>query len=151
MNPKRILTRESVDLDLKGTTKEQIIEELVDLLVKAGKIEDRKAALKAILEREKKMSTGLQNGIAIPHGKLDSLDSLVVVLGIKKQGVAFDALDGHPSYIFVMTLSPANRTGPHIQFLADISRTLHDASVRQKVLAAQTADDVVGIVTGDKP
>lgn len=150
MNPKRILSKEAVVLRLQGTTKERIIEELIDVLVSAGKVTDRKAALKAVMEREKKMSTGLQNGIAIPHGKSDTIDCLVAALGLKPEGVAFDSLDGQPAQIFLMTLSPASRTGPHIQFLADISRVLHDPSVRERVLNAPSADALVELLTVDR-
>lgn len=150
MNPKRVLAKETVTLCLKGSNKESILEELIDLLVAAGRIKDRKAALKAVLEREKKMSTGLQNGIAIPHGKTDTVDSLVAALGIRKEGIDFDSLDGLPAQIFLMTLSPASRTGPHIQFLADISRTLHDAAVRQQVLDATSEEQLLDILSRDR-
>jgi PTS system nitrogen regulatory IIA component len=150
MNPKRVLTRETVVLNLQSEDKDGIIEELIDVLVAAGKIEDRKAALKAVMEREKKMSTGLQNGIAIPHGKTDTVESLIAALGMKKAGIAFDSLDGQPAQIILITLSPVSRTGPHIQFLADISRTLHDAKVRQRVLDAATEEDVLEILAGDQ-
>lgn len=150
MNPKRVLSKETIALKLSASTKDGIIEELVDVLVAAGRLKDRKAALKAVQERERKMSTGLQNGIAIPHGKTDTVDSLVAALGLKKEGVPFDSLDGLPCQIFLMTLSPASRTGPHIQFLADISRTLHDASIRQHVLDATTEEEVVEILCRDR-
>ncbi len=146
MNPKRVLTKETIRLHLQGTDKSSILEELVDLLETSGRIKDRKAALKAVVEREKKMSTGLQNGIAIPHGKTDTVDSLVAALGLRKEGIDFDSLDGQPAQIFLMTLSPASRTGPHIQFLADISRTLHDPAVRQQVLDATTEEQVLEIL-----
>ena len=150
MNPKRVLVKETVTLRLKGAHKYAILEELIDLLVSAGRIKDRKAALKAVLEREKKMSTGLQNGIAIPHGKTDTVECLVAALGIRKEGVDFDSLDGQPAQIFLMTLSPASRTGPHIQFLADISRTLHDAAVRQQVLEATSEEQLLEILSRDR-
>ncbi|HMP74822.1 MAG TPA: PTS sugar transporter subunit IIA [Kiritimatiellia bacterium] len=150
MNPKRVLSKETVILNLRATTKEALIEELVDVLAQAGRIKDRKAALKAVLERERKMSTGLQNGIAIPHGKTDTVESLVAALGIAKTGIDFDSLDGQPCHIFLMTLSPASRTGPHIQFLADISRTLHDAAIRQQVLDATSEELVVDLLCRDR-
>lgn len=150
MNPKRVLAKETVILHLKGADKSAILEELIDVLVASGRIKDRKAALKAVMEREKKMSTGLQNGIAIPHGKTDTVDSLVAALGIRKEGVDFDSLDGLPAQIFLMTLSPASRTGPHIQFLADISRTLHDAAVRQQVMDATSEEQVLEILARDR-
>ena len=148
MNLKKPLTVETICLDLKGATKEAILAEMVDLLVASGHIRDRDAVLKAVLEREKRMSTGMQNGIAIPHGKTDSVDCLVAALGIKPAGVDFGALDGQPSNVFVMTVSPDSRTGPHIQFLAEISRPLNDASVRAKLLAATSPDEVLHLLIG---
>ena len=148
MNVKKPLTVETISLDLKGATKEDILAEMVELLTASGHIRDREAVLKAILEREKRMSTGMQNGIAIPHGKTDSVDCLVAALGIKRGGVDFGALDGQPSTIFVMTVSPDSRTGPHIQFLAEISRPLNDASVRAKLLAATSREDILKLLIG---
>lgn len=148
MNIRKLLSKDVVSLDLKGTNKEEVIEELLDLLESAGRITNRKAAQKAILDREKKMSTGMQNGIAIPHGKSDTVENLVVAVGIKKEGVEFDSLDGHPCVFFIMTLSPANRTGPHIQFLAEISRQLNDPAVRDLILNAPTKESVIDILAG---
>ncbi len=150
MNPKRVLSKELVILNLAATTKEALIEELVDVLAQSGRVKDKKAALKAAMERERKMSTGLQNGIAIPHGKTDTVESLVASIGIKREGLDFDSLDGQPCQIFLMTLSPASRTGPHIQFLADISRTLHDPAIRQQVLDAKTEEEVVELLCHEK-
>ena len=148
MNLKKPLTAETINLNLKGTTKDAILAEMVDLLMASGHIRDRDAVLKAVTDREKRMSTGMQNGIAIPHGKTDSVDCLLAALGIKHGGVDFGALDGQPSTIFVMTVSPDSRTGPHIQFLAEISRPLNDASVRAKLLAATSREDVLKLLIG---
>ncbi|HOE01438.1 MAG TPA: PTS sugar transporter subunit IIA [Kiritimatiellia bacterium] len=148
MNLKKTLTAETISLNLQGTTKDAVLAELVDLLMASGHIRDRDAVLKAVQEREKRMSTGMQNGIAIPHGKSDSVDCLVAALGIKRSGVDFGALDGQPSVIFVMTVSPDSRTGPHIQFLAEISRPLNDPAVRAKLLAATTPDEVLHLLLG---
>ena len=148
MNLKKPLTVETISLDLKGENKEAILAEMVDLLVASGHIRDRDAVLKAVLEREKRMSTGMQNGIAIPHGKTDSVDCLLAALGIKRAGVDFGALDGQPSTIFVMTVSPDSRTGPHIQFLAEISRPLNDVAVRTKLLSATSREEVLHLLIG---
>lgn len=148
MNVKKPLTVETISLDLKATTKEEILSEMVDLLMASGHILDREAVLKAVMEREKRMSTGMQNGIAIPHGKTDSVDCLIAGLGIKHGGVDFGALDGQPSNIFVMTVSPDSRTGPHIQFLAEISRPLNDMAVRTKILSATSREEVLHLLIG---
>ena len=145
---KKPLTVETISLDLKGNDKEEILAEMVDLLAASGHIRDKEAVLKAVTDREKRMSTGMQNGIAIPHGKTDSVDCLVAALGIKREGIDFGALDGQPSTIFVMTVSPDSRTGPHIQFLAEVSRPLNDASVRAKILSASTREEVLKLLLG---
>ena len=148
MNLRKALTPETIAIELKATTKDGIIEELVDMLVAAGKIKDRLAALHAILDREKKMSTGMQSGIAIPHGKTDTVDGLIAAFGMKHVGVDFESLDGQPASIFIMTLSPVNRTGPHIQFLAEVSRQLNDPAIRERLLQATTTDEVLNIIAG---
>ena len=145
---KKPLTVETISLDLKGNDKEEILAEMVELLSASGHIRDKEAVLKAVTDREKRMSTGMQNGIAIPHGKTDSVDCLVAALGIKREGIDFGALDGQPSTIFVMTVSPDSRTGPHIQFLAEVSRPLNDASIRAKILSAASREEVLKLLLG---
>jgi PTS system nitrogen regulatory IIA component len=148
MNLKKVLSPDTVWVDLKADTKQGIIEEMIDRLVAAGKIKDRDAALQAVLEREAKMSTGMQNGVAIPHGKTDSVKSLVAAVGLNKAGVDFDSMDGVPATIFIMTVSPAKRTGPHMQFLAEVSRLLGSSSEREKLLACRTHNEILTLFTG---
>lgn len=148
MKLKKTLSLDTVWVDLKADTKQGIIEEMIDRLVAAGKIKDRAAVLQAVLEREEKMSTGMQNGVAIPHGKTDSVKTLVSAVGLNKAGVDFDSMDGAPSTIFIMTLSPLKRTGPHIQFLAEVSRLLSQSAEREKLLACQTHYEIHELLTG---
>lgn len=148
MNLKKVLSPETVWVDLRADTKQGIIQEMIDRLIAAGKIKDRDAALQAVLEREDKMSTGMQNGVAIPHGKTDSVKSLVAAVGLNKAGVDFDSMDGSPSTIFIMTISPAKRTGPHMQFLAEVSRLLGSSSEREKLLACRTHNEIYSLFTG---
>ncbi len=147
MNLKKVLTKDSVLLSLKANTKQDVIEEMVTFLAEAGKVGDRDAALNAVLDREAKMSTGMQHGIAIPHGKTDSVDKLIVAIALQPEGVDFEAMDEKPSTIFVMTLSPENHTGPHIQFLAEISKLLSQETLRAKLLAAKNEEEVLTLLT----
>ncbi len=126
--------------ELTATDKPGIIRELLDILEQAGTLPDRKAAEAAVVEREACMSTGLERGIAIPHGKTDTVERLLVAVGLKPEGVDFDAADGQPSRIFILTLSPASRSGPHIRFLAEVSRLLQDDTRREQLLAAATPE-----------
>ena len=148
MKLKKKLSLDTVWVDLKADTKQGIIEEMIDRLVAAGKIKDRAAALQAVLEREEKMSTGMQNGVAIPHGKTDAVKSLITAVGLNKEGVDFDSMDGTPSTIFIMTVSPLKRTGPHIQFLAEVSRLLSQSAEREKLLACRTHNEIHELLTG---
>lgn len=148
MNLKKVLAPDTVWVDLKANTKEGIIDEMIDRLVAAGRVTDRAAVREAILEREAKMSTGMQNGVAIPHGKTDAVEALVAAVGIQKEGMDFGAMDGEPSTIFVMTVSPIKRRGPHMQFLAEVSRILGQAALRERLLAASTHAEVYEILTG---
>ncbi len=148
MNLKKVLSPDAVWVDLKADTKEGIIEEMVDRLVAAGKITDRDVVLQAVLEREEKMSTGMQNGVAIPHGKTDAVNSLVAAVGLQKAGVNFDSMDGSPCKIFILTLSPVKRAGPHMQFLAEVSRLISQPAEREKLLAARTHAEIYELLTG---
>lgn len=147
MNLKLVLDPRTISLQLTSSTKQAIIEELLDLLVNAGKVSNRTEALKAVLEREAKMSTAIQNGVAIPHAKTDSVPELVTALGIKPEGVDFESLDGKPTQIFILTLSPKTRLGPHIQFLSSISQSLDDAGVRSALLKAKSQQEVIDLLT----
>lgn len=148
MDFKSTLKKGCFCLELKSDTKDGVIREMIDMLDVAGKLPDKNIALNAVMDRERKMSTGMQCGVAIPHGKTDSIDDLIVAFAIKKEGIDFGALDGQPSRIFVMTLSSSNRTGPHIQYLAEISKVLNIPSVRERLIAAQSIDEVMSILSG---
>jgi len=145
LNLKKLLCTDTVFLDLKAETKEEVIREMIDRLVESGRIKNREAALEAVLDRERKMATGMEYGIAIPHGKTDGVDQLVTAIARKKKGVDFNSMDGKPSTIFVMTVSPLSRSGPHIQFLAEVSKLLKDSRARERILEAETAEDIIRV------
>jgi len=146
MNLKTVITTDTIELHLKGSTKNEIINELLDILVRTGKISDREGALAAIMEREDKMSTGMKHGIAIPHGKSSSISDLVACIGISEKPVDFDSLDHEPCRIFIMTLSPVEKTGPHLQFLAEVSLLFKSSEKRKEILNAKTPEEVQKIL-----
>ncbi len=148
---KDVITPSTINLHLQGTTKESIIDELLDTLVKAGKVKDKVVTKACVLDRERKMSTGMKHGIAIPHGKTDSVGDLVACIGISDNPVDFDSLDQEPSRIFIMTLSPLDKTGPHLQFLAQVSLLFKSAEKREALLKASTEEAVIKLLTeGDE-
>ncbi|MDR1398589.1 MAG: cation:proton antiporter [Treponema sp.] len=137
-----------ITTDLKGNDKDAIITELVDLLAARGKLNNRDDVLRDVFERERSMSTGMEHGIALPHGKSDGVDELRVVIGIKKGGIDFGSLDGEPSRLFIMVVAPRKTSGPHVQFLASISAILRVQATRQELLKAATAEEVVELLRG---
>lgn len=142
-----VLSSELIALHLTGTTKDEIIDELIDIAMKSGKVKDREEAKASVLERETRMSTGMKHGIAIPHGKTSAVSELVACVGVSDKEVDFDALDRKGCKIFIMTLSPPEKTGPHLQFLAEVSMLFRSEEKRQAILKASTAQEVLRILT----
>jgi PTS system nitrogen regulatory IIA component len=147
MNLKSVLSIETVSLKLKGSSKEEIINELLDILASAKKIPDREAAYNAEMDREQKMSTGMKHGIAIPHGKSNTIQDLVSCIGVSENPVDFDSLDHEPCRIFIMTLSPVEKTGPHLQFLAEVSLLFKSAEKRREILHATSPEDIIKVLS----
>lgn len=145
MNLKKVLTLDSVKIGLTGNTKHEIIEELVDIIVANGRNLDKAVLLKAVLDRENQMSTGMNNGIAIPHGKTNAVSELHAAVAVSSKPVEFESLDKESARIFVMTISPESQTGPHLEFLAEVSRLLGQEDLRRKVAEAKTEKGLLEI------
>ncbi|MDP6522770.1 MAG: PTS sugar transporter subunit IIA [Kiritimatiellia bacterium] len=137
----KYLKSELLEVNLPGETKEEVINALVDILARHGGLKNVDTVRRLIFEREKQMSTGMEKGVAIPHARTDEVSHLTCVVGLKKDGIDFEAIDGQPSNIFVLTLSPTQASEPHIQFMAMISRIL-DEEGRDRVLAAETPEEL---------
>ena len=127
------LNEKAISADLKSTSKEGVIRELVDLLAKAEGIKNKEDLVKVLLSREALGSTGIGQGVGIPHGKTDSVKRLVAAFGVCHQGVNFDALDGEPVYLFFLLVAPEDSAGPHLKGLARISRLLKDKYFRESL------------------
>ena len=112
--------------DLKATDKESVIKELVTLLKDIGEISDQEKIVEIILEREKLGSTGIGQGIAVPHAKTDQVKQIVVAFGLSRKGVNFESLDEEPVYLIFLVLAPVEATGMHLKLLAKIARLLKD-------------------------
>lgn len=147
MDLRETLSKSVISCDLPGRTKEEVLNALMDILMATGKVHDREAAMKSILTREEATSTGIQHGVALPHGKTDAVDDLVACVGVTKEGIDFEALDGQKCRIFIMTLSSIHRAGPHVRFFAEVSQILRDAGKREEILEAKSSDEVLDILT----
>ncbi|MCK5175517.1 MAG: PTS sugar transporter subunit IIA [Planctomycetes bacterium] len=142
MNLTQILQPTCVKAPLEGTDKDSVITELVELLADSGQLLDKEVVLEAVLVREQTRSTGIGSGIAIPHGKCAGVKELVMSIGITKDGVDFDSIDGKPVSIVILLASPIDRTGPHIQALARISRLMLDEDFKTNLENATSAEEV---------
>lgn len=140
------LDKKAVKLDLESIEKEDVLKELVDVLADVHDIGDKKTVVKALVERESLGSTGIGQGIAIPHGKTDKVKELVAVLGISQKGVNFEALDGEPVYIFFLLVAPKDTAGPHLKALAQISRLLRDTYFCDLLKRCKTADEAYELI-----
>jgi len=137
--------------EVVATDKRGVLAELTDRLITDARIQltDREAVLESLLEREAKMSTGMQYGVAIPHAKTDCVKELIGLIAISQKGVPFASLDGALSTIFVLTLSPHADTNSHIKFLAEISWKLSSRRVRDKLLEAKTSEAMLTVLCND--
>lgn len=145
-----LLSPKLIRVPLQKRQKGEVIEELVDMLVDAGKITDKTGALTAVLEREKVMSTAVGDGVAIPHGKTDGLKEVVASLGISHRDIDFNAIDENPVHIVFLIVAPSNATGPHLKALSRVSRLLSRKSLREKLLQAKTSQEVLQIIGAEE-
>jgi mannitol/fructose-specific phosphotransferase system IIA component (Ntr-type) len=141
-----LLQPKYINLNLKGKAKEIIINELLDVLVIQGKLIDRATALKDLLDREQTMSTGMPNGIAIPHAKTNAVQDLTAAIGIKKSGLDFDSALDDKTHIIILALAPPGKAKSLYKFILTITAALNDDTLRSKILAAKTPDEVVELL-----
>lgn len=140
-----------IKVKLDGKNKSDIIKEMVDLLGISDSILDNKEVLKSIIERENSMSTGIGNGIAVPHGKCSSVKNLVGTLGIVKEGIPFDSIDGNPVKIIFMLVAPdTGPSGSYIKALSLISKILNNESARKKILNCNSPKDIFSILVNEE-
>ena len=140
------LNRSCIIMDLQADTKEGVICELIDTLDAHHLLKDRDQCTIDVLDREGIVSTCLQDGVALPHGRSEGVDRLVAAVGISRSGYCFDSMDGKPSKIFVLCISPKNSDGPHIEFIATIGTILAKEQNIQKILAATTPNEVFAVL-----
>jgi nitrogen PTS system EIIA component len=143
-----LLREPLVKIDLKAHTKEQAIDELIDLLVEKGEIarEDRPRVAKAIFAREHARSTGMEHGVALPHGAVDGLEDVAAALGITRAGIEFGSLDKRPTHLIVLLAIPQNMLQFHVKTLAGIARLLNDEDLRDRLKNAQTPAEAYGAI-----
>ncbi len=145
-----LLDSTTIKIDLAAQSKPAAIEELLDLLVLAGRLTDRAGALEAVLKREALQTTGIGHGVAVPHAKHASVTALTAALGISRSGLDFDAVDHQPVQVVFLLLAKINDPGPHIRALAEISRLLQVPGFQEKLIAAPSPADLLAVIAAQE-
>lgn len=150
MNFENVIKNETIQLELNGTNKQEVLEELTDLLVKSGSINDREGFLKDVFERESVSSTGIGGYVAIPHGKSKSVKTTSIAMGRTKEGIEWESLDGLPvRFIILFAVTEEDKNTTHIKLLSKIAGTLADEDVCKELLTVKSTEDIVNIFVGE--
>jgi mannitol/fructose-specific phosphotransferase system IIA component (Ntr-type) len=140
------IKKSAVLMEMSSSTKDEAIGELVDLLCSAYRLKDRDAILEAIRSREEKASTGIGMGLAVPHAKTPAVDRLYVAFGLSREGIDFESVEGELSHLFFIMVSAKDKTGPHIQALAGISRLIKHEEVRTGLMACGDVKEFLSFI-----
>ena len=150
MKISELLTPELVKVNLSSVDKDELFEEMVQVFVGNGLIKDRAAAVRSLQEREILLSTGVGNGIALPHGKLAEASGTMLALGICRQGIDYDSLDGEPVHIVLTIFAQPNNPEQHLELLGEISRLFSIPGFNDRICAAQTPQQVLEIIKSEE-
>jgi PTS system fructose-specific IIC component len=145
-----LLDGTTIKIEMAARAKTEAIAELVDLLVQAGRLTDRAGALEAVLKREAQQTTGIGNGVAVPHAKHASVAALTAALGISRAGIEFASVDHQPVQVVFLLLAKINDPGPHIRALAEISRLLQVPGFYQKLIEAKTPAELLAVIAAQE-
>ncbi|AGB42420.1 PTS system, fructose subfamily, IIA component [Halobacteroides halobius DSM 5150] len=147
MKISNLLTKNLIKLDLVAENKEDALQEMINLLAKSEKITSKQDFYQTILAREEKSSTGVGNGVAIPHGQSEVVTEPALVFAKSKQGIAFESRDGQPAKIFFMIAVPKGGATDHLKVLSNLSRKLMHQDFREDLLATETKEEVLEVIT----
>lgn len=145
MSTKDMFSKERVNFDLKATTKNEVIDELIDILAADGKIIDKEVFKNAVLKREEEFSTGIGMGIAIPHGKSSAVKEASIAFGKSSKGVDYQSMDDEPAHLFFLIAVPEESNDLHLRALGEISRKLMHTEVRQQLMTANSFEDFIKV------
>ncbi len=145
MKISQLLSKSSIIANLNARDKKGVIDELALTISKTTKASAKEIAI-VLMEREQLGSTGIGGGIAIPHGKLGSVQSIIIGLGLSREGIEYESLDNKPVHIFFLLLTPENSTGGHLRVLAQISKLLKMDQFKKELIAAESVDDIYNTI-----
>ena len=143
-----LIQEDLVKVGLEGINKWETIEERVDVLISSHELRlaDRSEVLEAVFARERSLSTGMEHGLAVPHGAVDCVDDIIAALGLSKHGILFESLDGKPARLVVLLIIPKGSFQRHVRTLASIARLANNQEFRERICEAPTAADVMDVI-----
>lgn len=141
-----ILHEDSIIGKLTSRDKKGVLEELVSVLVEHGRLKSKENPVQVLLERERLGSTGIGDGIAIPHGKLKDIKSMICSFGRTREGIDFQSIDEKPSHLFFLLFAPQESAGEHLQALARLSRILKDGQLRKRLMEAASKNEIYRLI-----
>lgn len=150
MKISELLNPQAIVADLQARDKNRALTELTDALLTCDSSLNRDDVIAVLLEREKLGSTGIGDGVAIPHGKLAGIPELMLAFGKSRTGVDFESMDGQPAHLFFLLVAPEESVGVHLKTLARISKLLKDSTVRQKLLDATDQNAIYQVILDEE-
>ncbi len=145
-----ILTEDLIQVDVPGSTKEEVINAVIDLAAKSQKVKDVEKVRHAIFEREKIMSTGVGKGFAIPHGKTDAVSDIVAAFAVTREPIDYQSLDHEPVRLLFLLIGKDSLVGAHIKLLSRISRLMNKEELRTRLLHATSAAEILDVLKGEE-
>jgi PTS system nitrogen regulatory IIA component len=138
----KMIEANNVIPDLKARDKRGVLEELAGAISENDSSIDKETLVRVLVERERLGTTGIGDGVAIPHGKLDTIEHPIISFGRSKEGLDFDSMDGQPAYLFFLLVAPENSSGIHLQVLAKIAKILKNSAFRKKLMEGGTREEL---------
>lgn len=145
MSVKEMFSEDRVNFDLKASNKNEVLDELIDILVHTGKVIDKDVFKKAVLKREEEFSTGIGMGIAIPHGKSSAVKEASIVFGLSKKGIDYKSMDDEPAHLFFLIAVPEESSDVHLRALSEISRKLMHTETREGIYNAKSFHEFIKV------
>ncbi len=145
-----LLDESVINVDLESIDKDEVFAEMVEMLVRVGRLGDREAALDAIRTREAMATTGIGSGVAVPHGKSPTVGQLTGALGISREGIDYEATDDEPVHVVFLVLAEANNPGPHVECLGEIARLLQVQGFYDRLRRAESVEEALAVIKAEE-
>lgn len=145
-----LLDESVINVELESIDKDEVFAEMVEMLVRVGRLGDRDAALDAIRSREAMATTGIGSGVAVPHGKSPTVGQLTGALGISREGIDYEATDDEPVHVVFLVLAEANNPGPHVECLGEIARLLQVQGFYDRLRRAESAEEALTVIKAEE-